>query len=94
MKKLLNLVLTLLFGFIYYYIVLPPINFQSEEFYTFLILVCAVYIGCSILTGAPRVIHDTKDHQTDSVLLCLTAYQYIYEPLKQQIHATLLIFRY
>ena len=64
MKKLINIGLTLLFSLIYYYIVLPPINLQSEEFYMFIIITCLVYIGCSIFTGAPKVISDTKGYFT------------------------------
>jgi len=61
-KHFINIVLTLVFALIYYYIVLPPINLQSEEFYTFVILICVVYIGASIFTGAPKVINDTKGY--------------------------------
>jgi len=62
MKKFMNIGFTLLFALGYYYSVFPSINLQSEEFYMFLILVCAVYIGCSIFTGAPKVIKDTKGY--------------------------------
>lgn len=62
MKKLINIVVTLLFALGYYYIVFPPINLQSEEFYMFIILICLVYIGCSIFTGAHTVIRDTKGY--------------------------------
>jgi len=62
MKKILNIVITILFALIYYYIALPALNFQSEEFYMFLILVCAVYMCCSALTGAVRVVHDPKGY--------------------------------
>ena len=62
MKKLINIGITLLFTLVYYYVVFPPINLSSEEFYTFIILICAVYIGCSIFTGAPKVINDTKGY--------------------------------
>jgi len=62
MKKLINIVITILFALIYYYIALPAMNFQNEEFYVFIVLICAVYMICSALTGAVRVIHDTKGY--------------------------------
>ncbi len=31
--------------------VLPPINLQAEEFYFFMLLCCAVYCGCAVLTS-------------------------------------------
>lgn len=62
MKRLVNLGITLLFAIVYYYIALPPINLQSEEFYIFLVLISAVYIGCSIFTGAPKIVKDTKGY--------------------------------
>ena len=39
MKKLINIGITLLFTLVYYYVVFPPINLSSEEFYTFIILI-------------------------------------------------------
>ena len=62
MIKLLNIGITALFALIYYYIALPAINFQSKEFYTFIILMCAVYMACSVFTGAVRVINDTRGY--------------------------------
>ena len=37
-RTLLNLAVTLVFAAIYYYVVLPPINLKSEEFYIFMML--------------------------------------------------------
>jgi len=62
MKKFMNLGLTVLFALGYYYFMFPAINFQSEEFYMCLIIVCFVYIFLSAFTGAPRVINDTKGY--------------------------------
>ena len=50
-RTLLNLLITLLFGAVYFYIVLPPINLKAEEFYVFIFLMCAVYCLCAILTS-------------------------------------------
>lgn len=61
-KKLINIGVTLLFALGYYYAVFPAINLKSEEFYMFVILICLVYIGCSIFSGAHTVIRDTKGY--------------------------------
>ncbi len=50
-RTLLNLAVTLVFAAVYYYIVLPPINLKSEEFYAFALLICAVYGVCAVLTS-------------------------------------------
>ena len=50
-RTLLNLAVTLVFAAVYYYVVLPPINLKSEEFYAFALLVCAVYGMCAVLTS-------------------------------------------
>ena len=42
-------------GFLYFYVSLPAINPQSSDFYTFLALLCVVYVICVfLLSGAPR----------------------------------------
>ena len=50
-RTLLNIAVTLVFAAVYFYIVLPPISLKSEEFYIFVLLACAVYGGCAILTS-------------------------------------------
>ena len=47
-RTLINLAVTLIFAAVYFYVVLPPINLQAEEFYFFM-LCCAVL--CT--AGAP-----------------------------------------
>lgn len=49
-RTLVNLLITALFGLIYFYIKLPAINLQDNAFYTFFILLAAVYCFLSILT--------------------------------------------
>ncbi len=51
---LINLAVTLLFGAVYFYVVLPAINLHDEGFYTFVLLLCAVYCGCALLTSGFR----------------------------------------
>ena len=50
-RTLLNIAVTLVFAAVYFYVVLPPISLKSENFYIFVLLVCAVYGGCAILTS-------------------------------------------
>ena len=50
-RTLINLAVTLIFAAVYFYVVLPPINLQAEEFYFFMLLCCAVYCGCAVLTS-------------------------------------------
>ncbi|WP_243414193.1 CvpA family protein [Pseudoflavonifractor phocaeensis] len=46
-----NLAVTLLVGFIYFYVSLPAINLQSEEFYVFVGILCFVYSLCALVTS-------------------------------------------
>ena len=50
-RTLVNLLVTLVFGAIYYYVMLSPINLKAKEFYVFIILLCAVYAFCAVLTS-------------------------------------------
>ena len=50
-KILINLLVTALVGFLYFYITLPAINLQAMEFYGFLILLCLVYMICALVTS-------------------------------------------
>ncbi len=49
MKKILiNLLITLVFGFIYYYLILPPINIHSGSFWIFIIILLMIYFFLSL----------------------------------------------
>ncbi len=50
-RVLVNLLVTLLFGLVYFYLELPALNFQAKEFYVFIFLLCAVYCGTAIFTS-------------------------------------------
>ena len=50
-RVLVNLLVTLIFGGIYFYLKLPALNFHSEEFYLFVFLLCAVYCVCAVFTS-------------------------------------------
>ena len=54
-RTVLSLVITALIGFVYFYVSLPAINPHSSDFYSFLGLLCVVYVICVfLLSGAPR----------------------------------------
>ena len=46
-----NLLVTIVVGLVYYYVSLPALNPQAEEFYGFIFLLCLVYCGCAVLTS-------------------------------------------
>ena len=50
-RTAINLVVTLLFAAVYYYVALPPMNLKSGEFYTFFVLLAVVYCVCAMLTS-------------------------------------------
>lgn len=49
-RTLINLLVTAIFGLIYFYVVLPPINLKAPEFYSFVFLLCVVYCVMVLLT--------------------------------------------
>ena len=54
-RTLLSLVITAVIGFGYFYVTLPALNLQNKDFYSFLGLLCIVYVICVfLLSGAPR----------------------------------------
>ena len=46
-----NLLVTLVFGLVYFYLELPALNLHAEEFYVFVFLLCAVYCVCAVFTS-------------------------------------------
>ena len=50
-KVLLNLLITLVVGAVYFYVALPALNPQSGDFYTFIALLCLVYVICALITS-------------------------------------------
>ena len=54
-RTLLSLAVTATVGFGYFYVTLPALNPHAGEFYSFLGLLCAVYVVCVfLLSGAPH----------------------------------------
>lgn len=50
-RTLINLLVTLIFAAVYFYVTLPALNFKAREFYIFIILICAVYCFCAVITS-------------------------------------------
>ena len=48
---LINLLITTVVGLVFFYLSLPALNFQSPEFYSFIFLLCIVYILSAIVTS-------------------------------------------
>lgn len=49
---LISILVTIVVGLIYFYVNLPAINLHATEFYTFVLILCAVYCGCNlVVTG-------------------------------------------
>ena len=51
---LIALVVTAVFGFLYFYFQLPAINIHSGDFYVFIILLCAVFGACTLLLSGAQ----------------------------------------
>lgn len=73
-----NLLITLIFGLVYYYIKLPAINLKDPAFYTFVLLLSAVYCFLSILTqglfraeSGRELWESVKTHCTIPVTVCI-----------------------
>ena len=55
-KLLINLAVTALAGFLYFYVALPPINLQSGDFYSFVAILCVVYVICALVTSGMQAV--------------------------------------
>lgn len=60
-KILINLLVTAVVGFLYFYVTLPALNFQSTEFYVFLFVLCLVYLVCALVTSGFQDSHVVMD---------------------------------
>ena len=49
--KLINLIVTIVAGFIYFYVELPPINLHSAAFYSFFLFLSVVYCITAVITS-------------------------------------------
>lgn len=50
-KILVNVLVTLIVGAIYFYMALPAINLHDGEFYVFIVILCVVYAVCALITS-------------------------------------------
>lgn len=48
-RVLISLLITIVFGAVYFYFQLPALNFRDEGFYLFLILLCIVFAVCMVI---------------------------------------------
>ena len=53
-SAVLSIVITLVFGFLYFYFELPALNIHSGELYIFIILLCLVWCASSLILGGFR----------------------------------------
>ena len=51
---LISLLVTLAAGLVFFYVSLPAINLQSPDFYSFLLLLCVVYVVCTMFISGFR----------------------------------------
>ena len=54
---LISVIVTIIVGVVYFYIVLPPINLQASEFYTFIVILCIVYFISALLISGMDVVN-------------------------------------
>lgn len=64
MKRIINILLTILFAFIYYYFAMPAINVHSVSFYLFIILIIICF---TVLNNLLSVIESLKKGKTKPV---------------------------
>lgn len=61
-RTVLNIILTLIFGAIYYYFALPAFNLHAAELYSFVIILLLVFIGLTLLSsGLTAILADPRE---------------------------------
>ena len=58
---LISLLITVIFGFLYFYVKLPALNMHSPDLYLFVYLLCIVYCGSNIFVTGFRA-SSAKDY--------------------------------
>ena len=71
-KVLLNLLITLVAGAVYFYVAIPAINLQSGEFYSFVFMLCMIYLLCALVTSGFRGSKGEKPFQKGQLKEYLT----------------------
>lgn len=64
MRVIINILVTAIFGFAYFYFELPALNFSAPELYTFVGILCIVYIVCSLVTSGYKVTGGLREYGT------------------------------
>ena len=54
-RVLTSLLVTLVFGLVYFYLALPALNFQDSDFYFFLVLLCLVFMVCTLFNSGFQI---------------------------------------
>lgn len=54
-RVLISLAVTLVFGLVYFYLSLPALNLQDGNFYTFVFILCIVFVVASLFTSGFRM---------------------------------------
>lgn len=50
-RTLINVLVTAIFGIVYFYVDLPALNWKSEGFYTFILMLCLIYAVIAVITA-------------------------------------------
>lgn len=66
-KILFNLIVTLVIGGVYFYVSLPALNLQSGDFYSFVGLLCIVYVVCALITSGFHLNDDQSATPKDQI---------------------------
>ena len=69
---LLNLLITLIAGAVYFYVAIPAINLQSGEFYSFVFMLCMIYLLGALVTSGFRGKNGEKPFQRGQLKEYLT----------------------
>lgn len=76
-RVLINLLVTAVVGFVYFYVELPALNFQNEQFYFFFFILSAVYCVSAIVTsglwrlqGQAEFFTSVKNHCKVPIIIC------------------------
>lgn len=78
MKRIINILLTLIFAFIYYYIALPAINIHSISLYIFITVIIICYVCLSALTSVINLNKKLKSNSKESLIILIIPVIFIF----------------
>lgn len=67
-NTLLSLLITLVLGAAYYYICIPAINIHSADLYTFIIVLCVIYLAAKFLLSGGKQESKSNSHSYDKAV--------------------------